>query len=76
MTNRHDELHRQEDIFEEFHEDEKDTSEPYIDDYEEETCNYCPACSGSGEGSYDGSICYTCKGSGHTSKVEKEGKYA
>jgi DnaJ-class molecular chaperone len=31
------------------------------EDYEDEICS---ACSGSGEGMYDGSTCYKCKGSG------------
>jgi len=36
---------------------------------------YCSACSGSGEGAYDGSICSTCKGRGEVSElvVEDEG---
>ena len=72
MTNRHNELHRQEDIFEEFHEDEKDTSEPYIDDYEEETCNYCPACSGSGQGVTEKHTCSKCHGLGQIEPIKQE----
>ena len=30
----------------------------------DEDDNICPACSGSGEGQYDGTTCYSCKGSG------------
>jgi hypothetical protein len=40
-------------------EDEPDTA---VDDDAEE--GYCPNCSGSGEGMYDGSRCSSCKGSG------------
>ena len=32
---------------------------------EEKDLGYCLHCAGSGEGMYDGSVCYTCKGSGH-----------
>lgn len=39
-----------------------------VDDSDELETNefddYCPACSGSGEGSYDGSSCRCCGGSG------------
>lgn len=31
----------------------------------------CSACSGSGEGMYDGSFCWTCNGTG----VERDGEY-
>lgn len=41
------------------------------DDYEDEICS---SCSGSGEGMYDGSTCYKCKGSG-VEPVEKEDDY-
>lgn len=34
------------------------------DDEEEEETVYCPQCNGSGEGMYDGSRCWLCKGSG------------
>lgn len=30
--------------------------------------DYCGACDGSGEGSYDGSICHVCGGSGVSAK--------
>lgn len=49
-------------------------NEIYDTDDTDEICEYCHgegytedscgACNGSGEGSYDGSICRTCKGSG------------
>jgi len=29
--------------------------------------SYCRHCNGSGEGSYDGSVCPTCKGTGESS---------
>ena len=34
---------------------------------EEEEGGYCPQCSGSGEGMYDGSRCSACGGSGEVS---------
>lgn len=46
------------------------TEEEYID-YEQEVeadeegdPGICPTCSGSGEGRYEGSTCYACKGKG------------
>ncbi len=39
---------------------EEDDSETTIE------MGYCPDCSGSGEGSYDGSSCRSCGGSGET----------
>lgn len=36
--------------------------EHYDEDEHEE--HICPACSGSGEGMYDGSTCYKCEGTG------------
>ena len=40
--------------------DEDDDIEEFDDDDDE----ICSACSGSGEGMYDGSTCYKCKGNG------------
>ena len=40
------------------HEDEDDIT------YNYEGFDYCGRCNGSGEGSYDGSTCPTCKGTG------------
>ena len=34
------------------------------EDDEDYTDEICPDCNGSGEGSYDGSTCRSCKGSG------------
>ena len=34
------------------------------EDYEEDEDYVCPACNGSGEGMWDGSTCYKCKGTG------------
>ncbi len=39
----------------------KEYAEEYAD---EEEGGYCPQCSGSGEGMYDGSRCSACNGSG------------
>ena len=33
-------------------------------EYEEEEEDICSACNGSGEGMYDGSTCYKCRGAG------------
>lgn len=44
------------------------TMEPDEDDIEDDICS---ACSGSGEGMYDGSTCYRCKGCG-VEPVEKD----
>ncbi len=43
--------------------DDEPEEEPETDD-EEENAGYCPTCSGSGEGRYDGTDCHACKGSG------------
>ena len=43
------------------HDEREDDIDP--DDPDAEG-GYCPACSGSGEGQYDGSSCRTCGGSG------------
>ena len=37
------------------------------DDIDDEEGGYCPQCSGSGEGMYDGSRCLACGGSGEVS---------
>jgi DnaJ-class molecular chaperone len=34
-------------------------------DFEDDDEPICSACNGSGEGMYDGSTCYKCKGYGH-----------
>jgi DnaJ-class molecular chaperone len=47
---------------------EEDDDQPLDDEYEDEICS---ACSGSGEGMYDGSTCYKCHGSG-IEPVEKD----
>lgn len=39
----------------------EDAQEPELDDEDD----ICSACNGSGEGMYDGSTCYKCKGCGH-----------
>ena len=39
--------------------DETDSEEEEVDEP-----GYCSACNGSGEGSYDGSVCRSCKGRG------------
>jgi len=41
----------------------------YDDDY------ICPACNGSGEGMYDGSTCYKCKGTGGYPKQYRDSDY-
>jgi DnaJ-class molecular chaperone len=41
----------------------------YDDDY------VCPTCRGSGEGMYDGSTCYKCKGTGGYPKQYKDSDY-
>ena len=41
----------------------------YDDDY------ICPACSGSGEGVWDGSTCYKCKGTGSYPKQYRDDYY-
>jgi len=70
MTRR-DQILRQDDIFEVF----KPISKEQIDDDPyDDTCDYCLACSGSGEANYSGSVCFTCKGTGH-SKPKKERIY-
>jgi RecJ-like exonuclease len=38
-----------------------------INDIDDEEGGYCPQCSGSGEGMYDGSRCSACGGSGEVS---------
>lgn len=50
--------------------DDLDPDEPDADPVMEK--NYCPACNGSGEGSYDGSSCRTCGGSGETWQERSE----
>ena len=35
----------------------------------------CPSCRGSGEGTYDGSTCYKCKGTGGYPKQYKDDDY-
>jgi len=35
----------------------------------------CPACNGSGEGMYDGSTCYKCKGTGGWPKQYRDDDY-
>lgn len=34
------------------------------DDSEPCDTDICPACEGSGEGEFDGAVCYTCRGKG------------
>ena len=41
----------------------------YDDDY------VCPSCCGSGEGMYDGSTCYKCKGTGGWPKQYRDDDY-
>lgn len=49
---------------------ERTFSKPEIeDDLEDEICSWC---SGSGEGMYDGSTCYKCKGCGHELGEKKD----
>ena len=46
--------------------DEPNEADETDEDEEEEADEpgYCSACNGSGEGSYDGSVCRSCKGRG------------
>ena len=46
--------------------DSEETGLPDLDDASESTI--CPACSGSGEGMYDGDRCALCKGCGEVAK--------
>ena len=39
---------------------------------EDQDAGYCEICNGSGEGMYDGSTCWLCKGSGHVNRIEDE----
>jgi len=48
--------------------DPDDPDKDLDEDYEDEICS---ACSGSGEGMYDGSTCYKCRGYG-IEPVEKD----
>lgn len=45
-------------------------NEPIEEDDDED--EICGACSGSGEGMYDGSTCYRCKGSGSEPREKEE----
>ena len=44
--------------------DEREEEERLDLDGDEEEAGYCPSCSGSGEGQYEGYTCHACKGSG------------
>jgi len=51
--------------------EEKEAMRDIEDDIDEdELWEICPVCSGSGEGMYDGSTCYKCKGHGELSTQE------
>ena len=39
-----------------------------VEEIDDDEPGYCPQCSGSGEGMYDGSICHAC----HSSGVERD----
>jgi DnaJ-class molecular chaperone len=39
-------------------------------DERDEDSGYCPACNGSGEGGYDGSICSLCRGCGEINEPD------
>ena len=41
----------------------------------ENKMDICPACNGSGEGNYSGSVCSKCKGSGELPEKETERDY-
>jgi DnaJ-class molecular chaperone len=43
-----------------------------IDKWVEQEDHLCPECSGSGEGQYDGAVCWKCKGSGTRNSREGE----
>jgi len=54
--------------------DEDDDPQDLSEDYErseDDEYDYCDACSGSGEGMYDGSSCHACGGTGNAT-VDKE----
>jgi hypothetical protein len=44
--------------------DEPNEADETDEDEEADEPGYCSACNGSGEGSYDGSVCRSCKGRG------------
>ena len=44
-------------------------------DIEDDDDYICPACNGSGEGMYDGSTCYKCKGTGGYPKQYRDSDY-
>ena len=51
-------------------EDDGDDEE-YDRGYELDKTHYCSGCSGSGEGSYSGSVCPKCHGSGEQTKPKQ-----
>ena len=53
--------------------EEHEDNEDYTDEIDE--YDYCHVCSGSGEGMYDGSSCYKCKGSGGWPKQYRDDDY-
>ena len=56
----------------------KDMTEDDFDealDIEDDDDYICPACSGSGEGMWDGSTCRTCKGTGGYPKQYRDDDY-
>lgn len=56
----------------------KDMTEDDFDealDIEDDDDYICPSCNGSGEGMYDGSNCYKCKGTGGYPKQYRDSDY-
>jgi len=43
---------------------DEDLAQYMSNNYEPQETDICPACEGSGEGEFDGSVCLTCRGRG------------
>ena len=49
-------------------------TEDEIIEQKEDEGEYCHACAGTGEGQYDGSRCFVCKGRGFIAPIEDDEK--